>query len=399
VREAVEEGKLYEVVLRLLPRDGSKKVVFAKCRIKRNALGKTTHLHGTVLDITESRAAEQRLKDAHQRLLNVLESTTDGFMEVDKNYIVTYINQTGLDSLKMKVSDLLGKNLWEVFPSPGSDKFKEHYDQAFLDKRQDKFEEFLDPLNEWFEVHVYPSQDTISVYFRAITERKQHEIELTKAKALAESANKAKSEFIANMSHEIRTPLNGVQGNLQLLELSDLNAEQNEYVGMAMNSSDSLMTIIGDILDFSKIEAGQVVVAQRAFSIQSLLDSLTSTLYAAAKNKGLHLGFEIDSDVPPEVIGDVGRTRQVLFNLIGNAIKFTDQGGVDIQMPKMDGFKATQTIRTDPEFKYTAEIPIIALTAHALAGYRERCLEAGMDGYLAKPVKIKELEQIISNYL
>jgi PAS domain S-box-containing protein len=315
----------------------------------------------------------------------------------------------------VKESDLLGKNVWEVFPSPESDQFQKHYDQAFTEKKEKTFEEFYEPLNEWIEVHVCPNQDTFSTYFRMvterkekeaqiieqqeltdqylqvagvmmcvldvsgeiaminskgleilgysdesellgknwfdvclpdeqmdevkgifnqfisggielvehyensvltqsgerrlisfnnslihdregrisgvissgedITERKQHQIELEKAKVAAESANKTKSEFVANMSHEIRTPLNGIQGNLQLLELSDLNAEQTEYIEMAMNSSDSLITVIGDILDFSKIEAGKVIIAQRVFSIQSLLDSLKSVLSTVAKNK------------------------------------------------------------------------------------------------------------------
>ena len=417
------------------------------------------------------------------------------------------------------------------------------------------------------ELRLHNGQKYIGGTFQEITESKQYEIELEETRALAESANKAKSEFIANMSHEIRTPLNGIQGNLQLLGLSELDAEQNECVDMAMTSSDSLITIIGDILNLSKIEAGRVAIAADVFKIQSLLDSLASTLFSVAKNKGLHLNFEVDPSVPQEVTGDIGRIRQILFNLVGNAIKYTDQGSVtlritimerskspelrlsfsvtdtgigipedsipdlfeaftqvdnsssrsyqgtglgltiakrlvelmggsidiqskhgkgttvnfdivvktpaateipkkeavnhtektcatkdqkilnvlivedvdsnaimlnhllhkighkstiaingkqalecltqspydlilmDIQMPGMDGFKATKIIRADPEFKHVAEIPIIALTAHVLDGYRERCLEAGMNDYLSKPVMIKDLERLLSSYL
>ena len=336
VQEAVEEGTPYELELRCNPHLGLDKVLLAKGRAKQNAEGKVTHLYGTVLDITKSKLAEQELQAVHQRLLTVLESTTDGFMEVKKDYTVTYINQPGLDTLQLESSQLLGKNLWEVFPPPHSAKFIKHYDEVIADQKPRQFEEYYEPLNIWFEIRVFPSGETLSAYFRSVTERKEREFELEKSRSLADAANKAKSEFIANMSHEIRTPLNGIQGNLQLLELTELDEEQCESVDMAMDSSNSLITIIGDILDFSKIEAGQVAVAQAEFEIESLLDSLTSTFASLAEQKGLQLKFEVHPDVPSKLIGDIGRIRQVLFNVIGNAIKFTEKGEVTIAIKILD---------------------------------------------------------------
>lgn len=195
----------------------------------------------------------------------------------------------------------------------------------------------------WHGVDVRPIVDPVSgrralqINARDIADLKATQKALESARVAADNANLAKSAFLANMSHEIRTPMNGVLGLTELVLGTPLNDKQRQYITLANQSARGLMVIIDDLLDVAKIEAGQLVIEQRHFSVRKCLEEALSPLQLTSQQKGLRLGWHVADEVPLTLLGDAVRLRQVLVNLVGNAIKFTEKGAVEVRADVIRG--------------------------------------------------------------
>jgi PAS domain S-box-containing protein len=522
-----------------------------------------------VISLTEAAAT---LRESTELETLLLESAPEAIYGIDLKGACTFCNPACLQLTGyQEPSDLLGRNMHELIHYAKADGTPYPVEacviyRAFIEGTGTHADDEVlwrkDGTSfaaEYWSRPLHRNHQVIGavVTFVDITARKQVEETLRTAKAAAEAANRAKSEFLANMSHEIRTPLNGVIGMTNLTLATDLTAEQREFLETAKLSSDALLSVINDVLDFSKIEAGKTFLQAQDFNLRDSLQNIIKAFALRASEKQLVLSCDIDEKIPVMVCGDADRLRQILTNLLGNAIKFTHAGRValrvrvnhvdgekatlhftvtdtgvgiaahacklifdpftqgdssttrtfggtglglaisarlvkmmggeiwvdselgrgsdfhftanvrvaklvehaatqpaataapvnssslrvllaednavnrlvvtrllekqrhhvvaattgrealdalrgqdydvvlmDVQMPDMDGFEATRSIRT-MERHTGRHQQIVALTAHAMMGDRERCLEAGMDAYLSKPISAQELYQVL----
>ncbi len=195
-------------------------------------------------------------------------------------------------------------------------------------KIEDELHKYKEYLEELVSLRTQELENSNSKLEQELTERRRIEEELQDAIKRADAANKAKSEFLARMSHEIRTPIHGVMGTLDLLCDTKLELEQQQYVNMSKTSAENLLNVINDILDFSKIEAGKLEIDYKEFELNGMLEDTLEAIAVSAHRKGLEIILQISRDVPSNLLGDATRLRQIIINLLGNAVKFTEQGEI-----------------------------------------------------------------------
>ena len=566
------EVEYYECEVRLRHRNGNWVWVLDRGKVASwTEDGKPLIMSGTHQDITEGKLARESLAETREEFENIFDNSQVGIMLLRGGRILARGNQRLARILGYEtIEEMTGMNMRrlhldeEHFVSFG----KQHYEM--LEQGEQTQVEYQlkkkDGSPVWCTLSgkaIDPSDLDKGVIWVIddLTDRKNMEAQLIKAKEGAESANRAKSEFLANMSHEIRTPLNGILGMLQLMQTTRIDQEQQDYVVAAMKASKRLAQLLSDILDLSRVEAGKMEIAMEDFDLHDVMDSVAQLFAPAANEKGLRFRVHANPVIPPCLKGDTVRLQQILGNLVDNAIKFTSKGHVevevqplpgrnsheyrvlfsvvdsgigipddklamlfqpfsqvsegytrtfqgaglglsicrrlvtlmggkisvesehgvgttvhfcipferadrreedaipgrvrevhpeklrilvaeddlvnrlmtkrlmekfghvvvevedgrealealrqgefdlvlmDVQMPVMDGVEATRRIRSGETGADKADIPIIALTAYAMAGDKQRFMDAGMDGYLPKPVEVSVIEEMLATIL
>jgi PAS domain S-box-containing protein len=280
--------------------------------------------------------AEGALKHSLSLLQATLESSADGIVVVDRSRSIVNYNRRFVEMwsvprslLNAKDADALLDFMLPQVADP--QRLRRRLDELLEEEQGYDLLELLDGrIYERLSIpHVLEGNVIGWVWsFRDVTERRRAIEELRRARLAAEAANRAKSEFLANLSHEIRTPLNTIVGTTDLLAEGSVNAEQRQYLEMLRRASGVLLGLVGDVLDLSKIEAGRIELQKVPFHLPQLVNDVVQLLQPSAAKKGLELTAVILPEVPQIVVGDQNRLRQVLLNLLGNAIKFTEKGGV-----------------------------------------------------------------------
>ena len=352
-RQVVESRQNFETTEEFQAQDGERRFTHVVKTPVYDATGNPVGVQGIFSDVTDRERAEIELHQTKTRLQAVLNAATQmAVIATDMNGLIDVFNTGAERMLGYTAEEMIGKqtlasiHLGSEVRNRGEELSQQfgHTIQGFgvfvEYARQGQHEE-----REWTYVRKDGSQFTVNLVVTSrrdrdgqiegflgiatdISARKKAEEALHKAKEEAEAASRAKSDFLANMSHEIRTPLNAVIGMTELVCDTELSATQREYLGMVQESGESLLAVINDILDFSKIEAGKLSLEEVPFNVREVLGDTMKSLALRAHRKQLELACHVAPDVPFAVAGDPHRLRQIVINLVGNAIKFTEAGEV-----------------------------------------------------------------------
>jgi len=308
------------------------------------------YIFAQFMDVTANKRAQQELAEQKESFEKVINTAPDAIFIKDGESRYRLANKALEKVFGMKAEEIVGKTDYDLSPTEEeTEEFINDDLEVLNGKEKLDFEEQLTDAEgnvRWFQTQKVPikyrGMNCLLGIARDITESKIAEqkvyayasevelknIELEQTRNEAIQASKAKSEFLANMSHEIRTPMNSIIGMAELLKETQLDEEQQDYIEIFRNAGESLLTLINDILDLSKIEAGQIELEEEDFNIITIIDKTIELMAFRAQQKGLEMPVRIAPEVPKYLTGDPSRLRQVLINLLGNAIKFTQQGEV-----------------------------------------------------------------------
>ncbi len=362
MRISAETLRPWQLEYRIRHPDGKVRWLFGNSVPEREPDGSILW-HGFTTDITERKRADGALRASEERLSNVFSSIAEGLVVQDADGRIMQCNTAaerllGLDRQQMEGRTSLDPR-WRAIREDGAHfPGEDHPAWVTLRTGQPQRDVFMgvhkpDGSLTWLSVNSEPIFDpagkvhSVVVSFADMTARKRLEENLAQARDKALEGSRLKSAFLANMSHEIRTPMNGIIGMASLLMETRLTPDQREMGEVVQRSAESLLTIINDILDFSKMEAGKMRIEQEQLELRPLLDEAIVLLSPRAQEKNITLTSGFDARLDGLMIGDGGRIRQVLVNLIGNAVKFTPQGAVAVAAHWVDEDEAGRLIRVE----------------------------------------------------
>ena len=332
----------------------------------------------------EQKKLDQRLRDQQFYTRSLIESNIDALMTTDPSGIITDVNKQMEALTGCTRDELIGAPFKDYFTDP--ERAEAAIKLVLSVKKVTDYEltacarDGKQTVVSYNATTFYDRSRTLQGVFAAardVTERKRVEAELQQAKAAAEHASQAKSDFLASMSHEIRTPMNAIMGVADLLAKTDLSAVQEKYVEIFRRAGENLLDLINDILDLSKIEASQLELERTGFSLKEKLEKMMEMVAARAHEKGLTLMCEIAPNVPDDVVGDSTRLRQVLLNLLGNAIKFTQSGQVSLRVAPCPEASSSTALR----FTFTVADTGIGIPGEKLDQVFERFTQAELVNY------------------
>ena len=344
----LQKREPFELEFRIVKGDGKEAVLLFKGVPEIDAYGDIRRVFGATLDVTKERMAARELAQSHQRMLTILDGIdADIYVSEIDSYEVLFMN----DHMRNSFGSTHGNICYKAFRKKDEPcGFCPKLD--LLDENGDPVETIIserhNPItNRWYLNHdraiLWLEGKLVHMHMAAdITALKEMEKDLKEAMSRAEEASTAKNEFLANMSHEIRTPLNGLLGMLQILQMGNLKKHQREHLETALESGRNLLQILNDILDLSKIESGMLDFDEQETQLGEVLESVVSVFRHTASMRGVNVEWSIDERLPFTFLLDHGRLRQILFNLVGNATKFTEEGMVTVEayplpIPLKDG--------------------------------------------------------------